>query len=137
MHLLIEIICKGGNLALNIAPEPTGRLPRPAVEQLKILGSWLKTYGEAVYGTRICAPYKTSQAAFVQKNGVTYAFVLAQDNIFAEKTLLQVSDIRRVTAVADGKEIPFETTEQGIAVDRQNLPLDRVVPSVSVLRLER
>lgn len=137
VHLLIEIICKGGNLALNIAPEPTGRLPRPAVEQLKTLGSWLKTYGEAVYGTRICAPYKTPQAAFVQKNGVIYAFVLAQDGAFAEKTLLQVSDIRRVSAVADGKEIPFEVGAQGIAIDRSNLPTDSMAPSVSVLRLER
>ena len=97
----------------------------------------MKTYGEAVYGTRICAPYKTPQAAFVQKNGVIYAFVLAQNGAFAEKTLLQVSNIRRVTAVADGREIPFETSAQGIAVDRQNLPVDSMGPSVSVLRLER
>lgn len=83
------------------------------------------------------APYKTPQAAFVQKNGVIYAFVLAQDGAFAEKTLLQVSDIRRVSAVADGKEIPFEVGAQGIAIDRSNLPTDSMAPSVSVLRLER
>ncbi len=137
VHLLIEIICKGGNLALNIAPEPSGRLPRPAVEQLQPLGRWMKRYGEAVYGTRICAPYKTEQAAFVQKNRTIYTFVMAKGGAFPEAAILPCAGIQSVTAVHGGGAVPFETAGDGIQIRREHLPLDSEIPSVCVLKLKR
>ena len=53
--LLIDIVAKGGNLAINVGPQPDGRLPAGAVESLKGMGRWLKLYGDAIYGTG-CAP---------------------------------------------------------------------------------
>ncbi|GAF10952.1 alpha-L-fucosidase [Bacillus sp. JCM 19045] len=35
VHLLIEVVSKGGNLALNVAPQPDGRLPKGAVQSMK------------------------------------------------------------------------------------------------------
>ena len=38
--LLLDVVSKGGNLALNIAPQPDGELPAPAVRSLRDMGAW-------------------------------------------------------------------------------------------------
>jgi len=48
---LIEIVSKGGNLLLNVGPQPDGRIQADFVSRLRRIGAWLKTNGEAIYGT--------------------------------------------------------------------------------------
>jgi alpha-L-fucosidase len=48
---LIEIVSKGGNLLLNIGPQPNGKIPAEFVDRLERMGAWLKTNGESIYGT--------------------------------------------------------------------------------------
>ena len=48
---LIEIASKGGNLLLNIGPQPDGRIQADFQARLREIGAWLKTNGEAIYGT--------------------------------------------------------------------------------------
>jgi len=67
VHLLMEIVAKGGNLALNVGPQPDGRLPEGAIHRIKGLGAWLNVYGEAVYDTRSCEPAYTGNWAFTAK----------------------------------------------------------------------
>ena len=56
VNLLVNIVAKGGNLALNISPQPDGRIPVEAWESLRGLGVWMQMYGEAIYGTTdLCA----------------------------------------------------------------------------------
>src|SRR5256714_15270295 len=40
------------SLLLNIGPRPDGTIQPEAVERLRALGDWLRTYGSAIYGTR-------------------------------------------------------------------------------------
>lgn len=49
---LVDIASKGGNLLLNIGPTGTGAVPAPSVERLHEIGAWLRTNGEAIYGTQ-------------------------------------------------------------------------------------
>ena len=51
VHLLIEKVAMGGNLLLNIGPTADGRIPVIMQQRLMDLGRWLKTNGEAIYGT--------------------------------------------------------------------------------------
>ena len=76
VHLLVDIVAKGGNLALDVAPGPDGRLPRTAVESLDGLGAWLKANGEAIYATKPAAPYREAEWAFTAKDGFVYAILL-------------------------------------------------------------
>ncbi len=71
--LLIDIVSKGGNLAINVAPQPDGRLPMDGITSLKGLGAWLQVNGEAIYGTRVCKPYKKDGIAFTKKEDTVYA----------------------------------------------------------------
>lgn len=57
VHLLLDVISKGGNLALNVAPQPNGALPEGAVASLRELGRWLRIHGEGIYQTAAAAPY--------------------------------------------------------------------------------
>ncbi|MBB2145126.1 alpha-L-fucosidase [Pedobacter sp. LMG 31464] len=52
IHNLIDIASKGGNYLLNIGPKPDGSFPEASVERLKDLGTWMKTYSEAIYATQ-------------------------------------------------------------------------------------
>jgi alpha-L-fucosidase len=51
VHLLIEKVARGGNLLLNIGPTADGRIPVIMQQRLTDMGRWLKTNGEAIYGT--------------------------------------------------------------------------------------
>lgn len=77
IHLLIDIVAKGGNFLLNIGPSPEGKLPPTAVQRLKEMGNWLKVNGEAIYETRPCLPYCSGDVRFTQsKAGQRYALLL-------------------------------------------------------------
>lgn len=46
--------CAGGNgnLLLNVGPRADGAIEPAQVERLRDIGSWMKSYGESIYGTR-------------------------------------------------------------------------------------
>jgi alpha-L-fucosidase len=48
---LVEIVSKGGNLLLNVGPQPDGRIQADFQARLRRIGEWLRTNGEAIYGT--------------------------------------------------------------------------------------
>lgn len=48
---LIDIASKGGNYLLNIGPRGDGTVPPESVRSFHAIGAWMKTNGEAIYGT--------------------------------------------------------------------------------------
>lgn len=76
VHLLLDVVSKGGNLALNIAPQPDGELPRKAVKSLRELGAWLKIFGEGIYQTKIQAPYFSKRLKYMTKANSIYVYFL-------------------------------------------------------------
>jgi len=81
IHTLAEIVAKGGNLLLNIAPDPSGQLDDTAYIRLKEIGDWMKINSEAIYNTRPVAPFKDGRICFTQgKNGEIYLIYLADEN---------------------------------------------------------
>ena len=48
---LIDITSKGGNYLLNIGPKPDGTIPQESIDRLKQVGAWMKSNGDAIYGT--------------------------------------------------------------------------------------
>ena len=50
--LLIDLASKGVNYLLNVGPTAAGVIPEPSAERLRAIGAWMRTNGEAIYGTR-------------------------------------------------------------------------------------
>jgi alpha-L-fucosidase len=49
---LVDVVSKNGNLLLNVGPKADGTIPDEAQKILLEMGAWLKTNGEAIYGSR-------------------------------------------------------------------------------------
>ncbi len=49
---LVRAAGNDGNLLLNIGPRPDGTIQPEAIERLRAIGDWLRTYGRSIYGTR-------------------------------------------------------------------------------------
>jgi alpha-L-fucosidase len=49
---LIDSTSKGGNFVLNVGPTASGEFPAQHQAILKVMGKWLATNGEAIYGTQ-------------------------------------------------------------------------------------
>ena len=117
LSLLLEIVCKGGNLALNVSPQPDGRIPKNAKEILQELGAWLKKYGEAIYATRPCAPYKVQDTFLTQTKECIYAVAKGNLNypIDCGQKVAKVEFLNENRPVAftqaDGKLVLIEKTE--------------------------
>ena len=138
LELLVDVVTKGGNLALNIGPQPDGRLPRRAMQSVRGLGDWLKTYGEAIYGTRICAPYKVGNVGFTQKDKKIYVIFLHPNREESTETFLipyHENPVKKVYWLPENKLLPFETTEHGISVTLPKQEKDQL-PLAEVFRLE-
>ena len=50
--VLIDLVSRGGNFLLDIGPNADGTIPVIMEQRLVEIGDWLKTNGEAIYGTR-------------------------------------------------------------------------------------
>lgn len=114
VNILMEIVSKGGNLALNVGPQPDGRLPRGAIRLMKELGVWLKQYGDAVYGTRPADPYFKDGYAFTRKGDEVYCFRLYESEDTEINSELQIPYTGKVEAVQwfdNGESLSFTHTD--------------------------
>ena len=68
IHTLVDIVAKGGNLLLNIAPSPEGEWDAGAYGLLKEIGDWMNINDEAIYGTKTMAPYKFGNVCVTTKS---------------------------------------------------------------------
>ncbi|MDT8401656.1 MAG: alpha-L-fucosidase [Bacteroidales bacterium] len=107
VHMLVDIVAKGGNLLLNIAPGPDGEWDDGAYELLEEIGKWMALNSEAIYGTREIEPHKEGKICYTSKGDDTvYAICLLEegDKIPGE---ISISGIE----IAPGSEITLVGTK--------------------------
>lgn len=80
IHMLVDVVCKGGNFLLNVGPDEQGNLPVAATSRMDSIGKWMDINGKAIYSTKPIAPYKQDGICYTQgKNGQIYAIILIDD----------------------------------------------------------
>ncbi|MCB0531947.1 MAG: alpha-L-fucosidase [Lewinellaceae bacterium] len=81
IHTLCQVVSKGGNLLLNIAPGPDGEWHPEAYERLQAIGAWMAVNSEAIYGTDTPASglFQRDKFVFTQKGEILYAIYLADE----------------------------------------------------------
>jgi alpha-L-fucosidase len=112
VHLLVDVVAKGGNLLLNIGASPEGEWDRDAYDRLEGIGAWLAVNGEAIYGTRPLAPHKTGRVCLTKGRQSAYAICLAESTEHAPPAEVRIplagSDIR-ITLLGYPGELRWRT----------------------------
>lgn len=116
--MLIDIVSKGGNLALNITPRPDGGLSNEAVYILRQLGGWLAKNGDGIYGTSISECLPNRNIKYTRKGNREYAFYLYGKVPYLQPrvTLEIPGPVASVRLLRTGEEVPYCYTEKGIVL---------------------
>jgi len=122
IHMLIDIVAKGGNLLLNIAPGPDGTWQQGAYDLLKEYGSWLNVNGEAIYNSKPIAPFKEGNICMTQQaDGSVYFMYLAgkdEQHIPASMTIksLQPAQGSSVSMLGSTLDLSWKIEGNGFVV---------------------
>ncbi|KAF1298644.1 alpha-L-fucosidase [Enterococcus sp. JM4C] len=110
IHLLVNVVTKGGNLILGVGPKPDGTLPEEAEKLLVGLGEWLDSFGEGIYGTRAVGTQSDSKWKLTQKGQKLFAFYLIEEG---EQTVsldinslgIELESVTRVSVLSTNEEL--------------------------------
>jgi alpha-L-fucosidase len=76
IHLLVKSAGLGSNFLLNIGPTPAGEVRPSHRKRLMEMGSWMKTYGNTIYGTRKSRMKPDEWGVAVDKENRVYLHIL-------------------------------------------------------------
>lgn len=126
VHLLLDIVSKGGNLALNVAPQPDGALPAPAVASMKELGRWLSIFGDGIYETSIVPPYFEERIKYTGKQGAVYGFYLYDEKPVLPGILnLTIEQkVKEVRSMRTGEKLSHTYKDGKLAIETKTLPIE-------------
>jgi alpha-L-fucosidase len=122
LHTLIDVAAKGGNFLLNVGPTAQGLIPGPSVARLREMGEWMRSNGEAIYGTTV-SPYGIpAWGRYTAKGSRVYAHVFD----WPKDGKLVLTGVKqrpaRVALLIDGKPLTIEQTNAGFTVQLPAVP---------------
>ena len=122
IHTLIDIVAKGGNLLLNIAPSPEGEWQQGAYDLLKEFGDWMQINSSAIYNTKPIAPFKENNICMTQnRKGEVFLFYMAKENESSIPSEVLVSAINpkkgsKITMLGSKIALKWKKMPQGFKV---------------------
>lgn len=120
IRLLVNTAGKGANLLINIGPQANGELPAIALDRLKGLGEWMRTYGETIYGTTGGELKNQPWGATTRKGNRLYVHIT---NLQSSMLALPLSGkIDKVVSFLDQKPVPYHKMNTGITLELQDMP---------------
>lgn len=129
IHMLAEIVAKGGSLLLGIGPKPDGTLPDEVFEKLSQIGEWTSKNGEAIYNTRNTKHYNENNIWFTQsKDGKKiYAIVCIEEGKALPAKINWTINIpaknAKMKLLHNGQNVKWKKTKAGVEVNLpKNLP---------------
>jgi alpha-L-fucosidase len=130
IHMFVDIVARGGNLLINVGPTATGEIPWLQAQRLLDLGWWLRTNGEAIYGTR---PWV--RMGGTTGEGLEMRYTSKKDTVFAilfgtPKTRVVEVDLRldkgvKVSLEGTSGALQWSETPVGVRIDLPVLPYER------------
>lgn len=120
IRYLVKAAGIGGNLLLNIGPQPNGELPAAALVRLKEMGEWLRANGETVYGT-VAGPFPPQPwGVATAKDDRLFIHVMTADS---EHILLPgIYKIKKANLRQNGSKVKYTKSAEGIILHLENVP---------------
>lgn len=125
IHMLIDIVIKGGNLLYNVAPGPDGDWQKGAYELLAKMGDWIKVNGDAIYGTRTLEPYKENNIGMTQKDDNVYFIYMDQSEDGKMPSKIEVESHQPV----DGAEVTLLGYDKALKWKAQGSGFEVFIPN--------
>lgn len=120
IRLLVNTAGKGANLLINIGPQANGELPAIALDRLKELGEWMRTYGETIYGTTGGELKNQPWGATTRKGNKLFVHITnLQSSVLA---LPLNGKVAKVISFLDKKPIPYHSMNKGITLELDGMP---------------
>ncbi|MCK4998867.1 MAG: alpha-L-fucosidase, partial [Anaerohalosphaera sp.] len=123
VHMLVDIVCKGGNLLLNIAPGPDGAWDDDAYQRLEDIGRWMDINGEAIYSTRAIPPYKEGNICYTNKKNTNtvYAIYTPDEGVSKMPATINIpaftpADSSNVILLGFDKPLKWQAADKGTIV---------------------
>ncbi|WP_117882945.1 alpha-L-fucosidase [Aureibaculum luteum] len=122
VQMLVDIVAKGGNLLLNIAPGPDGTWQQGAYDLLKEYQDWINVNGTAIYNTKPIAPFKENNICFTQnKKENVFFFYLAEENENTMPSEIVVESFTpkrgaKITMLGSNTRLKWEKLDKGFKV---------------------
>ncbi|MGC3946602.1 MAG: alpha-L-fucosidase [Chryseolinea sp.] len=119
IHMLVEIVAKGGSMLLGVGPSPEGLLTEEQTVRLDAIGKWLSVNGASIYDTRPVSHYVSDNTWFTgNKDGTVNAIVLLAENSEEPSTVQWRGNLPhgRMTLVSTGKSVRYRITGDVVTV---------------------
>jgi alpha-L-fucosidase len=135
VRMVVNVVTRGGNVLLNVGPDPDGVIPEAHVARLAEIGDWMASHAEAIYHTRPgpLAPVDGVYGSTHRANRV-YVHLLCWPESGQLKLPALKNRIRRAL-VLGGEDVRFTQDEHGISVSVQESAREPIV-TVVVLELD-
>ncbi|WP_302429151.1 alpha-L-fucosidase [uncultured Prevotella sp.] len=128
IHYLVKAAGRNANLLMNIGPQPDGCLPAVAVQRLKEMGEWMKTYGETIYGTRGGRITPRDWGVTTEKDNKIFVHIL---NLKDRSLFLPITDknAKRAVDYVSRKAVKMQKCQGGVLITLDSVPtnVDKVV----------
>jgi alpha-L-fucosidase len=138
IHTLIDVVSRGGNFLLNVAPTPQGTFEPEAYARLAEIGRWMDVNGEAIHGTRPMEgnPFGENLRFTRSKDGTrAYVFALSWPGELLEVDSMELEAGSEIILLGHGA--PLSWTQDGGRVQiRLPAELERVESHAMVFRVE-
>ncbi len=123
IHYLVKAAGRNANLLMNIGPQPDGCLPEVAVQRLKEMGEWMKTYGETIYGTRGGRVSPHDWGVTTEKDNKIFVHIL---NLKDRSLFLPITDknAKRAVDYVSRKAVKMQKCQGGVLITLDSVPTD-------------
>ena len=123
IHYLVKAAGRNANLLMNIGPQPDGCLPAVAVQRLKEMGEWMKTYGETIYGTRGGRVSPRDWGVTTEKGNKIFVHIL---NLKDRSLFLPITDknAKRAVDYVSRKAVKMQKCQGGVLITLDSVPTD-------------
>jgi len=122
IHMLVDVVSKGGNLLLNIGPGPDGTWHDEAYERLQEIGEWMQINQSAIYYTQGKPQFGRGNIRFTYKDddSVNIIYLAGEDekiipeNLTVEK--LKVKNVSQIKLLGSNQILEWEKSGSTIQI---------------------